>query len=1148
MNLGRPFRIAAMAALLAACVFAQSFTASIRGTITDDSGASVAAAKIVVTSQERGTLFRAEADSLGRYVVSALTPGNYLLVVEAAGFKKFSSGKFTVAVQQQMTIDAKLQVGDVNTTVEVSGAASLVNTTIANLGQVIDNETMLKLPNLARNSMSLSYLTPGVVGSGGRRGDNNTNFVANGSRNSTSDVLVDGVTVTTVEQNSGISDLKFSPSIDVVQEFKMQTNFFSAEFGQTGGAVVNMVTRSGTNGFHGTGYYFLRDAALNANDWFANRAGRAIPAFHRDQYGGVLGGPVIKNKTFFFGAYEYTRQESPTSAVISVPTTLQRAGDFSQTFNASGQLMQLYNPFATSTAANGTITRQPIPGNVIPASTMDSVAVKALSFLPTPNQTGAAFTNTANWFGQGINASTGHQSTIKMDHNFNAANRFSGRWSNSRGNGQNPNLFGDKNPSYYTGGSNGTNTQSVVGDFTHVANPTTLFTFRYGWTYSDFFRNPFFDSFDPTSLGFAANIKSNATNLVFPRFRPEGFQEFGTEGYWLMDREEGVHHWAGSMTKIIGGHNIKAGGERRFNQLDYLQPGFPSGGYSFGRGVTCVDRFTCPGNQGNGLATMLLGWTSSSNYHIEPKAFSRSAYWGFYFQDDWKVSRKLTVNLGVRYDFDVPRWEVQDRYSYWDLNAQSSVKAPGYDTRGVLKFVDKDNRSPFKADMNNWQPRVGLAYAANSKTAIRAGYGLFYTLSRATVFGRPGTGFTIDSPAIWTLDSNATLSARLNNPFPNGVLLPPGRSQGDNTFLGFGTGTIVRENNRNPEYHSWNLSIQRELPMRSVLEVNYTGSRGTHLFMPITTLSPLHPNDYGRGRTALNGLVTNPFFGQINDSRSVYAQPTVQLQRLLRPMPQFAGTSVGTAEPARGDSNYHALQVKWEKRYSSGLTFLGHYTWSKMIDNVSHSSGNVSWLGGSTNIQNIWDLRGERALSAHDIASRAVLTGAYELPFGRGRKFGTNMNKVVNWFAGGWDVSGMALFQSGMPLHVTQNGGNIWDGTQRPNLIGDPSTTGSVQNRINTYFNPAAFSQPAVDVPGSAPRSLGYRGPGISTLDAALLKSIVVHEGHRLELRMEATNFTNTPMFGDPATAFGAVNFGQITGLRSGVGPRNMQFGLKYYF
>lgn len=1134
--------------LLTISAYAQSFTASVRGTVTDETGAAVPAAKVVATDADRGTTFRGEVDGSGRYVITALPPGSYVITVEASGFKKFSSGKFTVAVQQQASVDARLQVGDVNTTIEVAGSASLLNTTISNLGQVIDNQTILKLPNLARNSLSLVYLTPGVVGSGGRRGNTNTNFVANGSRNSTSDVLVDGATVATVEQNSGVTDLKFSPSVDVVQEFKMQTNFFSAEYGQTGGAVVNMITRSGTNQFHGTGYYFMRDAALNANSWFANRAGNARPSYHRDQLGGVLGGPVIKNKTFFFGAYERTWEESPTSQLATVPTSLQRTGDFSRTFTSGGALMQIYDPFATSTNAAGAIVRAPIPGNIIPANRQNPVALKALSFLPQGNQPGAAFTDTNNWFAQGVNNSTGDQTTIKGDHNFNDSNRLSGRYSLVRGDGVNPNLFGDGNPSYFTGGNNFTRTQSMVADYTRTVGPSTVFTFRYGYTYSNFGRNPFFDTFDPTSLGFASNIKDNATNLVFPRFRPEGFREWGTEGYWIMDRQEGVHHWSGSMTKIIGGHNIKVGGERRYNRLDYLQPGFPSGGYSFARNATCLDRNTCPANQGNGLASMLLGWTTGSNYHIEPKAFSRSAYWGFYFQDDWKITRNFTVNIGVRYDFDVPRWETQNRYSYWDLDAQSAVRATGYDTRGVIKFVDDKTRSPFDADMNNWQPRIGFAWAPNSKTSIRSGYGLFYTLSRATVFGRPGTGFTIDSPAIWSLDGNATLNTQLANPFPNGVLRPPGSSEGDRTLLGFGAGTIVRDYNRNPEYHSWNFSIQRELPMQSVLELNYTGSRGTHLFMPITTLSPLHPSYWSLGRTALQGRVTNPFFGQINDSRSVYSQSTVVLERLLRPMPQFAGTSVGQAEPARGDSNYHALQVKWEKRYSRGLTFLGHYTWSKMIDNVSHTSGNVAWLGGATNIQNIWDLRGERALSAHDISNRIVLTGSYELPFGKKRRFGSNMNKVLDWFAGGWDISGMYLMQTGMPLHVTQNGGNIWDGTQRPNLIGDPSTSGAIQNRINSYFNNAAFSQPLIDTPGSAPRSLNYRGPGIKTLDAALLKSIFVREGHRLELRLEGTNFTNTPMFGDPATAFGANNFGQISGLRDGVGPRNMQFGVKYYF
>ena len=1143
-------RIGCLLLMITGPAWSQSFTAAVRGVVTDQTGAAVVDAKIIIKEAERNVQHLTTTDAQGRYQLSALQPGQYTLTVEANGFRKYSQSAFPLLVQQQATIDVQLQLGDVSSVVEVQSSAPLVNTTISNLGQVIENKYILSLPNLGRNSMSMVYLTPGVVGVGGRRGDASTNFVANGSRNSTSDVLVDGVTVVTVEQNSGITDLKFSPSVDTVQEFKMQTNFFSPEYGQTGGAVVNMVTRSGANNFHGTGYYFLRDDALNANDWFSNRAGRPLPAFRRDQYGGVLGGPIIRNKTFFFGGYEYTKQESPTSSTITVPTALQREGDFSQTFNAAGKLVTIYNPFDTFINSAGAVERRPFPGNKIPKEMMDPIALKALSYLPLPNQPGAAFTNTANWFNNGVNNSSGDQMTIKVDHNFSEHTRASGRYSLARNDGTNPNLFGDDNPAYWTGGPSATRTHAMVAELNHTFSPTMLVSFRYGFTYSDFHRNPLAGlGFDVTTLGLPANMRDTATHKVFPRWAPDGYQEFGTEPYWVMDRQEGVHHWSGALTKIWGAHSMKVGGERRYNMLDYNQPGNPSGRFNFGRGVTCRTLNSCASDEGNGLATMLLGWATGSEYQIEPKTFSRSAYWGFFFQDDWKITSRLTLNLGLRYDFDVPRWERENRYSYWDLEAQSPVSAPGLDTRGVIKFNDDKRRSPFDSDMNNWQPRIGFAFAATPKTAIRGGYGLFYQLSRATVFGRPGTGFTINSPVVWTTNSNATLNRRLSNPFPDGILQPPGRSQGDATLLGFGVSTILPSNNRNPEYHSWNLSIQRELPFQSVLEVNYTGSRGTHLFMPITTLSPLDPSYWGLGRTALQAQVPNPFYGQITDPRSPLSGPTVQAFRLLRPMPQYDGTGVGTAEPARGDSNYHALQVKWEKRFGKGLTALSHYTWSKMIDNASHSSGNVSWLGGSTSIQNIWDLRGERALSSNDIAHRLVISGTYEMPFGKNRRFGSNMNRALNWLAGGWDISGMALMQSGMPLQVTQSGGNIWDGTQRPNLVGDPSTSGRVQDRLNGWFNTAAFSQPAIDTPGAAPRNLNYRGPGIKTLDAALLKSIRTWEGQRIEIRLEVQNVTNTPMFGDPAgLAFGANNFGQITGLRNGVGPRNMQFGVKYYF
>jgi len=453
--------------LVAVFALSQSFTASIRGVVTDATGASIPRATVTVTDADRNVQYRTITDEEGRYVVTALPPGNYTIAIEASGFKRFVRSAFPLSVQQQATIDAQLEVGEITATVEVAAEAPLLNTTIANLGQVIENKYIISLPNIGRNPMIYVYLTPGVVGSGGRRGDANTNFVANGARNSTSDVLLDVVTLVTVEQNSGITDLKYAPSIDVVQEFKMQTNFFSAEYGQTGGAVVNMVTRSGTNEFHGTGYYFLRHSDLNANDWFANRAGRAIPYYRRDQLGGVISGPIVKDRTFFLGSLEYTRTKSPLTFTATFPTLLQREGDFSQTRNPAGQVMTIFNPFDTFVNAAGNLERRPFPGNVVPKSMMDPVALKALAYFPKPNQPGHPITETNNWFEQGINVSRGPQTNLRGDHHFNENNRISGRYSHTRSRANPPNVFGDLAPAFtFNFGPNLYTATSVVSEYT----------------------------------------------------------------------------------------------------------------------------------------------------------------------------------------------------------------------------------------------------------------------------------------------------------------------------------------------------------------------------------------------------------------------------------------------------------------------------------------------------------------------------------------------------------------------------------------------------------------------------------------------------------------------------------------------------------
>jgi hypothetical protein len=1143
----RPLTFLCLLLLLAGFAWSQSFTAAVRGVVTDSSGASIPDAKVIITEAERNVQHTTVTDAAGRYARVALQPGAYTITVEATGFKRHSQGPFTLAVAQQATLDIQMQLGELSATVEVTGEAPMLNTTISTLGQVVDNKYILTLPNLGRDSLALVYMTPGVVGAAGRRGDTSTNFVANGSRNSTSDVLVDGVTVTTVEQNSGITDLKYKPSVDAVQEFKMQTNFFSAEYGQTGGAVINMVTKSGTNEFHGTAFYFLRHSDFNANSWAANRAGSPRSYYRRDQFGGVLGGPVIKNKTFFFVTFERTRSKTPHIQTATFPTLLQREGDFSETRYSDGRMIQIYNPFDTFTNASNQLERRPFVNNLVPKSMFDPVAARAMAFFPKPNFVTNAITNVNNWYAQGVNVGTGMAMDFKADHNFNEKNRITGRLSMPRGDGAPPNLFGDGNPAFtFNEGPNGNRTKQAVADFTRTQSATTIWSLRYGITYQNYWRTSM-EPFDLTTLGFPTYMKENASYPVFPTLAPDGYTDIGTEGWLIMDRQEGVHQFSGSVTKIAGGHNIKVGGEFRQYWLDYLQPGYPSGRVSFSRQATSRLQQGRTNYEGDGFATMLLGWGGGGDYHIDPKVFSRSRYMGYYLQDDWKVTNKLTLNLGLRYEFDIPRWETQNRQSYWDLGAQSPINVPGYNTTGVFRFNDDKNRSPFNGDYNNWSPRIGFAYAANNKTAIRAGYGLLYQLSRATVFGHTGAGFTTNSTPTFTLDNNATLFARLNNPYPQGMLLPPGSSLGDRTFIGLGAGTVVPEWNRNPEYQSWNLSIQRELGFQSVLEINYTGSRGTHLFVPFTSLSPLDPMYWGMGRDALNGQVPNPFYGHITDPRAVNLnRQTVQRFRLLRPMPHFDGTSSGTAEPPVGNSSYHGLQLKWEKRFSKGFSFVGHYTWSKMLDDSSVGSGNYSWLGGSTSMQNPLNRKLEKSLSAHDIAHRVVFTGSYELPFGRGKLIGSGANRLLDGFIGGWEFSGFLLLQGGNPLQVGQDGGVLWNGSQRPNLIGDPSTSGPVSTRLQGYFNRDAFARPANDTFGTAPRYLNYRGPGIRTLDAALLKSWRTVEGQRFEFRLEANNATNTPIFSDPNTSYGSSSFGQITGTK--VGARIVQLGFKYYF
>ncbi len=1153
-SIGRQlFLITALALLFAALAFSQTFTAAIRGVVTDPSGAAVPGAKVTVTDVERGLDYTTETDEQGRYAVVNLQPSTYMLTVEAPGFQTYQRNPFELVVQQQATIDVQLQVGEVTTVVEVEAEQPLLNTTIANLGQVIENTYILQLPLIARNPMALTYLTPGVVRAGGRMGgQNNTNFVANGARNSTSDVILDGVTVTNPEQNSGITQLKFSPSVDAVQEFKVQTNFFSAEFGQTGGAIINMVTRSGTNEFHGTGYWFYRADEFNANSFFANRAGSPKPDWRRHQFGGVLGGPIRKDKAFFFVSYQRTDAKNPFARTATVPTPQQKEGDFSDYMTPSGELIQIFNPLDTIPDPDNPndILRLPFPNNVVPKSLWDPVSANAVKYFPDPNQEGAPFTRRDNWFKQESSSSISNQIVSKVDVNLSEKARFSARYGVDWMNSNPPNLYG--NPAYpFNDGPMKNKVHTGMIDYTRTQSPTTIIQVRYGITRVDFNRDPM-ETFNPTDLGLPSVIAENADFLTFPAFTPEGYTAIGTRGWLIIGSGEDVNQITGSVTKIAGGHNIKFGGEFRHSRLDYLQPGYPSGFHRFERQSTRQRRFGFSATEGNALASMLVGWYAgwAGAMHHDPWSYSRSQYYGMYIQDDWKITRKLTLNLGLRYDFDIPRWEKEYRYSYWDFDTPASIndQVPMYDLRGVYRFTDEKTKSDFDGDYNNVQPRLGFAYALNDRTSIRGGFGFFYALSRATVKGHLGSGFTSSSNITASFDGNRTRYATPSNPYPDGLNLPPGRSLGIDTFLGLSAGTTNRTNN-NPLYMSWNFSIQRQVPGNAIIEVNYTGSRGVHLlFAGDTNLRRLDPMYWSIGRTELTRRVPNPFYGVITDPKSALSRETIVLNHLLRPMQHFTGAS--QSETQRGNSVYHALQIKYEKRFSHGLTMLAHYTWAKMIDDISHGSGNLSWLGGSTSVQDWSNLRNERSLSAHDVAHRFVMSWAYQLPIGAGRAVGTDWGRLTNALLGGWEISGIVTLQTGVPINVTQSGGVLWDATQRPNLIGNPDPGGSVREKFDSgqWFNVSAFEKPEPDTIGTAPRTLNYRTPPLSNLDFALFKNFQITESMRAQFRAEFDNATNTPTFGPPNSTFGSTAFGRINNYASGRGPRNIQLGVKFYF
>jgi len=1185
------------AAFLCLPAEAQLYTGTVTGAVTDSSGAIIQGAHVQLVDEQKGYSFAANSDSTGRYLFRSVPPGVYKITVGAQGFQTQDKAGINIDVNQNVAVDFSLTVGSTLQTVEITAAAPVLSTQDAVTGQLVDRRFINDLPLVSRSVTDLAFLTPGVTEMDSScAGCTANNFVSNGSRNATADILMDGVTVTNFEQNSGILFPLYTPSVDAVEEFAVQESNFSAEYGFTGATIVNMVIRSGTNQFHGSGYDFLRNQKLDANNFFNNAAGIPLPPLRRNNFGGTVGGPIRRDKTFFFFDYDGTRSASLSTFQAGVPSALERSGNFGElcayaggSFDANGLCSaaggQLWDPYTGvyNSEQGGPVRSGYIPFNnlttyVSPGlgatagNLIDPVAYKMMQYFPLPNVgVGTANYNPyTNWQGSAASKGVGNQFDIKIDQRFSDHDLLSGRYSRSWAPGFPVNCFGNVADPCDFGPSTG-DANLVAINLTHTFSPTLLLTVSYGlarsFTFSESIGNEAkYKGLSPSStLGMPQYMDASGIpqlpTIELANYTPAGASSdnIGTQPWSYLREGTETHELLGTVNWVRGPHNLKFGAEGRMHRTSFTQPGTPGGLFVYD--FTGTSEFPFSGG-GDALASFMTGVGgpgSWGQYEIPNYVSTQSFQAGGFVQDNWKVSPKLTLNIGLRYDVSTPRTERYNRMNELSTTVVSPIQAPGLPTlHGGEIFMSPSNRSNYGTDFKDLGPRFGLAYQVFNKTVIRGGYGIFYSTVRSGAAGTGPTGYQgYDQTTNWYAlnpSDGATPFGRLSNPFPNGVKYPPGNSLGLLNDIGLSAaGPIPLIDTVNPYEQSWSFGIQRELPSNILLDVSYIGKKGTHLYFGgaggLNYLGRQIEGYNSNQITALNTYVNNPFYGIITDPNSGLSAQTYPASQFQLPFPQYTGFNGD--DPPWANSNYNALQIKAEKRFSNGLQFLVTYVWSKSIDDASSTSGNVTWLGGTTHLADPNNRRLERGLSTFDMPSVLQFSYTYELPIGRGKKVGGDLPPVLNAIIGGWQTNGIWRVTDGRPMILGLSGGQSLPtyGAQQPDINGPLNCASS--DILTQYFaNPDVLTVPAPFTLGTAPRTYGgCRQPGQFNANLSIFKEFplaFLREGSKLQFRFETYNALNHPVFSGPDTTVNGGSFGVITSTANS--PREAQVALKLYW
>jgi hypothetical protein len=1075
------FKGLAILALTGVSLFAQQ-AATLTGSVHDGSEAAVHEASVRVTNRQTGESYSGVTAVNGSYTIPLVKPGDYELLVGAPGFKQYRRTGITLETGATARVDVQLEIGAVADSVTVEADAPLLNTDTSSVGSVVRNSTIANMPLVGRRAAQLVRLNGFVVQNG-----SGSTFAIAGGRGDNAMWTIDGGNAQNILL--GVATLNFDPPVESLEEFNVEVANFKAELGRTGGGYVQMTTRSGTNNFHGSAYEFLRNDALDARNFFS--AGK--PSLRYNQFGASIGGPIRKDKTFFFFNYEGIRNNSQSTILANVPTAAEIKGDFS----------------ANSTIVRDPLTNAPFPGNVIPADRLDPVGSAIAALYPAPNVDGARSRNNNFRANQSITNPTNVYVT-RIDHTFSDRDRVYGRLLASTGNTVNAPVYQVAGVDPYNSSTNNSY-YSATATWQHSFSPTTILESRYSYD-----RRKFINESGGSDLGLAQRFGITGTNeRFFPQFTLTGLTGFGNGTHERLQTPIRGDHVSANITTISGKHTWKYGGEFRRSANDDVWNGQAGGVFGFNSTAT-----------GDSLAALLLGWTNSGSRAEAPLVGSRARTFGAFLQDDWKVSPRLTLNLGIRWDLDWPRFEAYDnRQNSFDQAAINPVSG----TPGVITWSGRNGLSRYahNFDTNNFGPRVGFAFRATDKWIIRGGGGTLFIgqYDQATPivanigFGSRGDFVSTDGgkTAAFLLKDGLPAIAALTEAslVPSFGAVPVGQTPKLAVeFFEPGARAV-------PYLNTFNFNVQRQLPFDTVFEIAYLASLGHKLGAPTSRSINQVPED-------LIGTNSNA--------------------QLLRPFPQFSDVRV--ISPTIGNSNYHGLNLRLDKRNSHGLQFGINYTWSKAIDDV-RARNEIGGNAGDNAFGNQYDRAADRGLSGNNIAHRLVGNVTWEIPVGPGRAFSLG-NRVLNRALGGWSTSLIYEARSGSPFGIIENNSAAiypTAATVRSDVVAPYRENANWRSNVlgESFFDTSSFAAPQQYTFGNSGRTVAS-GPGAIVADVSVLKNFRVSESQRLQFRVEALNFINHANFALPNQQRGNSNFGKISSLVAGNQARIVQLGLHYKF